>query len=186
MTNCLAALKGIAFDCAVNLAGVDRIYLANYDELKFELEAEDTTGIVTKGTLKASAKLGEYVPAKNTGSLTKTMTKNESTGVRYWNNEIVAQFNSMKADKRAELDSLDGAPVAGLVKDKNGVYWVIGFEQYATVTAATGQTGAAPDDGNFYSITITDVTGARMRTMEKTAAETLIKSAKGTEGADGA
>lgn len=175
MANCLATLKGIGFDCNVNLAGVDRIYLANFEDLKFELGETDTTGIVTKGTLAASKTLAEYVPAKNTASLTKTMTKDESTGVRYWNNEIVAQFNAMDAVKRAELDELDGAAVAGLVKDKNGVYWVIGFEQYATVTAATGQTGAAPDDGNFYNITITDVTGARMRTMDKTAAETLIK-----------
>lgn len=182
MANCLATLKGIGFDCAVNLAGVDRIYLANYEQLKFELGADDTTGIVTKGTLDSSAKLAEYVPAKNTGSLTKTMTKNESTGVRYWNNEIVAQFNAMDATKRAELDGLDGAAVAGLVKDKNGVYWVIGFEQYATVTAATGQTGAAPDDGNFYNITITDVTGARMRTMDPAAAETLIKGTDSSTG----
>lgn len=184
---CTATIIAIPFDCQTNLAGVDRFWLAAYGDIKFGKvservdapDAQKTVGgiIIEAENVKVgekAAKLIEFVPAKNTASITKTMTKNDSTGVKYWNNEIVAQFNHMDADKREALDNLDGSEVAGIVKDKNGIYWAIGYEQSATVTAATGQTGAAADDGNFYSVTITDVTGSRMRTIKAEVAEALI------------
>lgn len=189
---CTATIISIPFDCQTNLAGVDRFWLAAYGDIKFgkltepvsEPEAQATVGgIIKEAENVKSAKLIEFVPAKNTASITKTMTKNDSTGVKYWNNEIVAQFNRMDASKREALDNLDGSEVAGIVKDKNGIYWAIGYEQSATVTAATGQTGAAADDGNFYSVTITDVTGSRMRVVQNDVAEALIAGTATIPGA---
>ena len=46
--------------------------------------------------------------------------------------------------------------LACVVQDKNGLYWYLGQDTYATGTAMTAQTGAAPEDGNYYNITITD------------------------------
>lgn len=189
---CTATIISIPFDCQTNLAGVDRFWLAAYGDIKFGKLTEPVSdpdpqktvgGIIKEAANVKSAQLIEFVPAKNTASITKTMTKNESTGVKYWNNEIVAQFNRMDASKREALDNLDGSEVAGLVKDKNGIYWAIGYEQSATVTAATGQTGAAADDGNFYSVTITDVTGARMRVVQTDVAEALIAGTATIPGA---
>ncbi len=173
MKDCLATLAGIGFDCAVNLAGVEAIYLVNFKDVTWG-EVDASTGVIKEMTLGTGVKLAEYIPAKNTGSITKTLTKAENTGVRYWTNEIAAQFNHMDEVKRAELDELDGAAVAGFVKDKNGLYWAVGYEQYATITAGTGQTGAAADDGNFYSVTLTDITGARMRAVDATVAKGLV------------
>lgn len=189
---CTATIISIPFDCQTNLAGVDRFWLAAYGDIKFGKLTEPVSGpdpqktvggIIKEAANVKSAQLIEFVPAKNTASITKTMTKNESTGVKYWNNEIVAQFNRMDASKREALDNLDGSEVAGLVKDKNGIYWAIGYEQSATVTAATGQTGAAADDGNFYSVTITDVTGSRMRVVQTDVAQALIAGTATIPGA---
>lgn len=189
---CTATIISIPFDCQTNLAGVDRFWLAAYGDIKFGKLTEPVSdpdpqktvgGIIKEAANVKSAQLIEFVPAKNTASITKTMTKNDSTGVKYWNNEIVAQFNRMDASKREALDNLDGSEVAGLVKDKNGIYWAIGYEQSATVTAATGQTGAAADDGNFYSVTITDVTGARMRVVQTDVAQALIAGTATIPGA---
>lgn len=153
---CSVTLAGIGIDCSTNLSGIKNLYLADYNEVA---SVTLTTDHISAITMKETAKFYKYTPAKNTGSLTKTLTKDESTGVKYYTNEVVAQFNRMDGSKRAELDQLDGAQLAGIVEDMNGILWYLGYDNYATASAITGQTGAGMDDGNFYSLTVTDISG---------------------------
>ena len=143
----------IALDCGTNLSGVKAIYLAN------DASVGDVT--VTEGEISAiDASAGtfyEYIPAKNTGSLTKTLTKDESTGVMYYTNEAVAQFNRMETAKRSELANIDRGHFKAVVLDSNGKYWFLGYNNYVSASAVTGQTGAGLDDGNFYTLTLTDI-----------------------------
>ena len=109
-------------------------------------------------TIDASAgTFKKYVPAKNTGSLTKTLTKDESTGVMYYTNEAVAQFNRMETAKRTEIANIDRGQFKAIVLDNNGKYWFLGYNNYVSATAVTGQTGAGLDEGNFYTLTLTDI-----------------------------
>ena len=144
---------GIALDCGTNLSGVKAIYLAN------DASVGDVT--VTEGEISAiDASAGtfyEYIPAKNTGSLTKTLTKDESTGVMYYTNEAVAQFNKMETAKRSELANIDRGHFKAVILDSNGKYWFLGKDNYVSASAVTGQTGAGLDDGNFYTLTLTDI-----------------------------
>ena len=150
---CNVTLTGIALDCGTNLSGVKAIYLAN--------DASVGNVTLTEGEISAiDASAGtfyEYIPAKNTGSLTKTLTKDESTGVMYYTNEAVAQFNKMETAKRKELSNIDRGHFKAVVLDSNGKYWFLGYDNYVSATAVTGQTGAGLDDGNFYTLTLTDI-----------------------------
>ena len=150
---CNVTLTGIALDCGTNLSGVKAIYLAN--------DASVGNVTLTEGEISAiDASAGtfyEYIPAKNTGSLTKTLTKDESTGVMYYTNEAVAQFNKMETAKRKELSNIDRGHFKAVVLDSNGKYWFLGYDNYVSATAVTGQTGAGIDDGNFYTLTLTDI-----------------------------
>ena len=150
---CNVTLTGIALDCVTNLSGIKAIYLAN--------DASVGNVTVTEGEISAiDASAGtfyEYIPAKNTGSLTKTLTKDESTGVMYYTNEVVAQFNKMDTPNRKELSNIDRGRFKAVVLDSNGQYWFLGYNNYVTATAVTGQTGAGLDDGNFYTLTLTDI-----------------------------
>ena len=150
---CLITLSGISLDCGTNLSGVKAIYLAN--------DASVNGVTVSTGEISAIDASGnvfyEYRPAKNTGSLTKTLTKDESTGVKYYTNEVVAQFNMMNSAKRAELANIDGAQLKVVVLDNNGMYWYLGKDNYVSASAVVGQTGAGIDDGNFYTLTLTDI-----------------------------
>ena len=151
--SCTVTLMGIPIDCGTNLSGIKAIYLAN------DASVGDPTpdeGMIK--TIDASAgTFKKYVPAKNTGSLTKTLTKDESTGVMYYTNEVVAQFNKMETPKRKELSNIDRGRFKAVVLDSNGKYWFLGYNNYVTATAVTGQTGAGLDDGNFYTLTLTDI-----------------------------
>lgn len=150
---CNVTLMGIPIDCGTNLSGIKAIYLAN--------DASVGAPTVTDGEISAiDASAGtfyEYIPAKNTGSLTKTLTKDESTGVMYYTNEVVAQFNKMDTPNRKELSNIDRGRFKAVVLDNNNKYWYLGYNNYVSATAVTGQTGAGLDDGNFYNLTLTDI-----------------------------
>lgn len=151
--SCTVTLMGIPIDCGTNLSGIKALYLAN--------DASVGTPEVVDGEITAiDASAGtfyEYIPAKNTGSLTKTLTKDESTGVMYYTNEVVAQFNKMETPKRKEISNIDRGRFKAVVLDSNGKYWFLGYNNYVSATAVTGQTGAGLDDGNFYTLTLTDI-----------------------------
>ena len=150
---CNVTLMGIALDCVTNLSGIKAIYLANDASVgNVTVSEEQITAIdASAGTFY------EYIPAKNTGSLTKTLTKDESTGVMYYTNEVVAQFNKMETPKRKELSNIDRGRFKAVVLDSNGKYWFLGYNNYVSASAVTGQTGAGLDDGNFYTLTLTDI-----------------------------
>ena len=150
---CNVTLTGIALDCVTNLSGIKAIYLANDASVGgVTVSEEQITAIdASAGTFY------EYIPAKNTGSLTKTLTKDESTGVMYYTNEAVAQFNKMETAKRTELANIGMGQFKAIVLDNNGKYWFLGKDNYVSASAVTGQTGAGLDDGNFYTLTLTDI-----------------------------
>ena len=150
---CNVTLTGIALDCVTNLSGIKAIYLANDASVGNVTVSEEqiTTIDASAGTFY------EYIPAKNTGSLTKTLTKDESTGVMYYTNEVVAQFNKMETPKRKEISNIDRGRFKAVVLDSNGKYWFLGYDNYVSASAVTGQTGAGLDDGNFYTLTLTDI-----------------------------
>lgn len=150
---CNVTLTGIALDCGTNLSGIKAIYLANDASVGDVTASEGEISAIdaSAGTFK------KYVPAKNTGSLTKTLTKDESTGVMYYTNEVVAQFNKMETKKRTELSNIDRGQFKAIVLDSNGKYWFLGYDNYVSASAVTGQTGAGLDDGNFYTLTLTDI-----------------------------
>ena len=150
---CNVTLTGIALDCGTNLSGIKALYLANDASVGDVTVSDNEISAIdaSAGTFK------KYVPAKNTGSLTKTLTKDESTGVMYYTNEAVAQFNKMETAKRTEIANIDRGQFKAIVLDNNGKYWFLGKDNYVSATAVTGQTGAGLDEGNFYTVTLTDI-----------------------------
>lgn len=167
---CNVTLTGIAYDCGTNLSGIKAIYLADDASVG---EVTVSTGEIS--AIDASAgTFKTYIPAKNTGSLTKTLTKDEGTGVKYYTNEAVAQFNKMESAKRTELANIDGAQLKAIVLDNNGKYWYLGKDNWVSASAITGQTGAGLDDGNFYTLTLTDISSELPYEVQASAVASVI------------
>lgn len=143
--------------CDTNLAGVKAIYVNDRDNITI---SDVSNGVATVTT--TTQKFVKLPFAKNTASYTSTLTKNESQGTRYYSTELVANINKLDAEKNVlfsgsgEDIGLDAGRLAIIVVDKNDVNWLLGENDYAMTTALTAQTGAAPDDGNFYTWTVTD------------------------------
>lgn len=151
--SCDITLSTIAQDCRPNLSGIKKIAVANYVEEAFSKDDVNPNMVTLEAT---DAQWTVYIPAKNTGSLTKTLTKNEQTGVLYYTNEVSATFNHMDGDNGQAVDLLGQGRLLVVVQDKNGMNWVLGVDDWVSVSAITGQTGAAADDGNNWQITFTE------------------------------
>ena len=153
--SCDITLSTIAQDCRPNLSGIKKIAIANYVEDAFSKDDANPNLVTLEKT--DDAKWTVYIPAKNTGSLTKTLTKNEQTGVLYYTNEVSATFNHMDGANGQAVDLLGQGRLMVVVLDKNEMNWVLGVDDWVSVSAITVQTGAAADDGNNWQITFTEI-----------------------------
>ena len=151
--SCNVTLSGIGYSCEPNLAGVKAVYITDWNDVSTFAVTDNN---ITKIEMQAGKKFYEYVFNKNTAGLTSTMTKNETNGYQYYTNELTGNINRMDTTKHKEINELMSGRLACIVNDKNGMFWYLGQDIYATGTAMVAQTGDAPDAGNFYNITITD------------------------------
>lgn len=147
---CLGSLNGIGRGCAANLAGIDTLYLADFDLVKAvgDKETMELTSVEAVGSV--AKPFYTYLLEAEVGSLTSTLTK-ATGGIHYYTHEINAQFNKMSAEKHVELQAISKGACAGVVKDNNGKYWYVGADKYITGEDTVAQAGQSFDDFNGYS-----------------------------------
>lgn len=162
MSFCNVNIAGLCKDCDASRGGIVEVYAANYGSFKPDVRMTDTgsTGVVSEITgftqVDTGASWYKYEFRKGTGSMTSTLNIDEANGVNYISTELVLQFSKMETRKRIEMAALAVGELIVIVKDSNGKYWFLGYDEAVTASAGSGQTGQAIGDGNFYNITLLD------------------------------
>ena len=150
---CNQTLSGLVKDCSPSMGGITEVLLANREDVS---AVTADTGKVTEITMASSAKFKKYTFARNTGSMTSTYTIDQASGVRYVTTDLLLQFNRMETAKRVEISALAVNDLVAIVKDANGIYWYLGYDEPVNASAGDGQTGTARGDANRYTITLQD------------------------------
>lgn len=145
------SLAGIIMDCAPSLGGIKKVWLTQYAE---GIATLDTAGKIGSITLPDSQEWYEYQFRKGTGSLTSTLTVDETAGTNYVTNELALVFTKMETMKRMEVAAMSVGHLCAVVEDSNGKYWFLGYDDYVSASAGTGVTGTAKGDQNAYTITL--------------------------------
>lgn len=167
---CSTVLTGIALDCA-NAGGIKKVYIAPIESVASVTVA---AGAVSAITMKDTKKFKEYSFRKNTASLTKTATKDDSAGTSFVTSEIALRFAKMDNAKRTEMQALLTGNVYVIVLDNNGEYWFLGYDSYCSASAATGESGTALGDANQYTINLSAETVEFPQTVDDTIIAALI------------
>ena len=188
MAYCNQTLKGIILDCSHSLGGVKTVYIANYNDvtdLSYNASTGSTTGstsgatytgdTITGITMASGTFFQPYQFRKQTGSMTSTLTVDETAGVNYVSTELSLVFTKMETKKRIELSALSVGQLAVIVEDSNGTFWYLGKDDYVSVTAGGGQTGTAKGDGNNYTLTLKDESDTYPYEVTKEAVEAVVK-----------
>lgn len=150
---CTQTLSGLARDCSSNMGGILEVYIANYEDVTAKTLTSDKISAIT---MASSAKFKKYTFSKNTGSLTSNYTLDPAAGVKYVVSELLLQFNRMETTKRVEMTALALGDLAVIVKDANGKFWYLGYDEPVNASAGDGLTGTARADANRYTITLQD------------------------------
>lgn len=146
-------LAGLAKDCTPSMGGIVEVLIANHDDVS---GITLTGGKVTDIAMNKEAKFKRYQFQRNTGSMTSTYTIDKTNGVQYVTTDLVMQFNRMETTKRVEITALSINDLTVIVKDCNGTYFLLGYDEPVNASAGDGQTGTSRSDGNRYSITLQD------------------------------
>lgn len=150
---CNQTLTAILRDCAPSMGGVLEAYFANIEDIAEVTRTEDMISAITMADDK---KFVKFQFAKNTGSMSSTYTIDPTTGVRYVATDLVLVFNRMETSKRVAITALAQNDLVAIVKDANGKYWYLGYNEPVTATTGDALTGTARGDRNGYSITLQD------------------------------
>ena len=174
MAYCGQTLSGIPLDCGNSLGGIKTVYIANYGDVT-NVAVDEASGEITGLTMASDAAFKPYQFRKQTGSMTSTLTVDETAGVNYVSTELSLVFTKMETKKRIELSALSIGQLAVIVEDSNGKYWYLGKDDYVSATAGGGQTGVSKGDGNNYTLTLKDESDTYPYQITEAAVEAVIQ-----------
>ena len=152
---CSQVLNGIAADCQTNVGGVREVYIANYSDVT-TVEIDEVSNMIKTITMADTAKFKKYAFKKNTSSMTSTLNVDPANGVNFVQTDLALVFAKQETVKRMEIAKLSLGELRVIVLDANGKYWFLGQEEFVSATAGTAETGTNRQDGNRYTITLTD------------------------------
>ena len=165
-------ISGLAHDCSSNIGGISKIWITGYKEGAATIESDVITGFNEAVTLESWK---PFAFRKGAASMTKTANIDDANGINYITTELVINFSRMETTKRIEMQALLLDEVMVIVKDSNGVYWFLGYDEPVTASGGGGQTGQAKTDANQYTITLKDESHELPYEVSKSFGETLTK-----------
>lgn len=150
---CSQTLSGISNDCASNMGGIVEVYLANKADVS---SVTITSSKVTAISMNSTAKFKTYHFRPNTSSMSSNYQVNQENGTSYVQTDLLMVFNRMETSKRIEVTAMAQGELCAIVKDANGLYWMLGIDNPLVLVNGDGLTGTARADRNGYSVTLQD------------------------------
>lgn len=153
--SCTQTLSGINTSCDSNVGGIVEVYAQNKADIA---SMTVTDGKISAITLTAGAPAAAVLLfRKQTGSLVSTWNVDDAAGSKYVSSDLTLRFAKMETAKRTAVLALAHGETVLIVKDQNGLYWLVGYDNPVTLSAGGGNTGTAMGDANEYTLTLNDV-----------------------------
>lgn len=152
--SCTQTLSNIDVNCGSNRGGIREVMLQNRNAIA---TITITDGKVSAFTLAASApQAAKFLFKSQSSSMTSTMNIDNAAGTRGVTTEVAMRFSKMETAKRTSIMAVAYADTYAIVKDSNGKYWLLGYDDPVTVTAGGGASGTTFADANEYTLTLGD------------------------------
>lgn len=153
MNGCNQTLAGIERDCNPNRGGVAEVYLAVKDDIQ---SITLTEGKVTAIQMVEGKQFYKYYQAPQVAYLSEEAAIDQQAEARGITQTLYLQMNRMSTAKRIEFNALLVNELVGIVKDANGLYWLVGdLDNPLLVSAGASATGTSRTDANNYNATLT-------------------------------
>lgn len=150
---CTQTLAGIERDCNANRGGVLEVLLAIKSDVASITISQNKVSAVTMESGKCFYK---YYQAPGVAHLDEEAAIDQAAEARGVTQTLYLQMNRMSTAKRIEFNALLVNELIGIVKDANGVYWLVGdLDNPLLASAGASASGTAKTDANNYNVTLT-------------------------------
>lgn len=150
---CTQTLSGIERDCNPNRGGVAEVLLAVKSDIA---SITVTDGVVVAITMEAGKQFYKYHQAPQVAHLDEEANIDQAAEARGVTQTLYLQMNRMSTAKRIEFNALLVNELVGIVKDANGIYWLVGdLNDPLLASAGASASGTARTDANNYNVTLT-------------------------------
>ena len=151
---------GISLDCRDSNGGIEKIFVANANgEVTYTLTSGsdcEIDSISVDGVALTPSDFFTYELTKQTSSFTETATISSENATIFYEQAVTMIFTKMQCAVRDQLLLLgQNTELLVIVKDNNGIYWTVGLERGAELTAGTTSTGVAYGDRSGYELVVT-------------------------------
>lgn len=143
---------GFTVGCNDSTGGIAEFWFANMvdDFAVAESATGEASGITGTGLIYYKY---ETTNAQGAASvINDNPTVNDQNGTSYFDQTCTYVLNKMDTAKRNEVKMLARAKLSVIVKDNNGIYWLMGKVNGVRMTAGDTGTGTALGDRNGYSL----------------------------------
>ena len=165
-----ALTSGYTLDCRDSMGGVIEMYFIAFNDVSAITEA---SGIVTAITKSAPKRFYKYEQERETASFVENLTSSIQNGSNFFTQELTTVINKMAVATRNELSLLVKNRLMAVVKDANGLYWLLGRTRGLQGTAGNSGTGVAGADRNGYTFTFTATEPALAVSVDSATVSTL-------------
>lgn len=142
---------GLVRDCEYFLAGISKVYVANYGDITYGVDSGSTVTGITSG---ASA---FYVFDTNPETASAASEMQVANGRRYFLQTVNFSNDSTSAAAIQTLENLGLSKVTVIVETKGGASVVFGSDGGLEATVLSFNTGAAAGDVAGFTVTLTGV-----------------------------
>jgi len=153
---CNTSLVQIIKGCDNNAGGLTKFYIAPaefVDQTGFGFTAGTDT--ITAITMLSGATFTEFQFNKNVANYEEVGTISLENGSTYFAQTVNLTIPRREAAKRAAIQLIASGQrdLQIIVKDGNGLYWFLGYANFANLTATGGGSGTVKGDGSQYTLT---------------------------------
>ena len=144
-----ALTANIALGCMDSVGGLKKIYVTEFENKATLTKA---AGVITAFTLAATKKFWVYDFEKQNAELNEKINTSNENGTVFYEGELKLSLNKRTATLRNELALLAVNRLMIIAQDRNGIYWLMGELNGATLMPSTFASGKAMGDRNGYEL----------------------------------
>jgi len=173
MAICETISSGISKGCSNNMGGVLKVWLTDLDSVTSVTATSGHISAITMGGSPASV-FYEFEFNRNTASFEENEPINIENGSAYYMQTITLVIPKRDVDKRNTIKTLAQRDLIAIVKDGNGIYWLVGEENGLLLTELTSGSGLTKADGSKYTLVLTAEEFSPAQTIEESAVTAVI------------
>lgn len=143
-----ALTQGYTLDCRDSIGGSKDFHIIEYGNATFTITSDVVTAVANASTKQWR----KYEQIKETSSATETFQDNVQNGTSYYQQEISLVLNKRQTATRNEIQLLGQNRLWIIEGDRNGKYWLYGYENGMDRNGGSGTSGVAMADRNGYTL----------------------------------